>query len=293
MIKKTRIQGFPASHSYYEMRSRLRRAGLETVCVAANCPNRWECYSRGVATFLIMGKVCTRACSFCGIEGGSPGPLDPDEPGRVALLVRELGLRYVVVTSVARDDLPDMGAAHFRATVEAIKEEVPSVIVEALVPDFNGDEKIVDWVMAGGCDVFSHNMETVMRLFPGIRPYYDYECSLGILRLASTLGAVAKSGIMLGFGEDMDEVKETIRAVRAAGCECLTVGQYLQPTRKHMPVVKFYVDEEFRELADYALSIGFRSVASSPRVRSSYRVDCFFSRKADTIRIHSGRQLIS
>ena len=279
----------PQDASYFRMKAMVSRYSLGTVCVEAKCPNRWECYSRGVATLLIMGKVCARACSFCGIESGVPEPLDPDEPGRVALLVNELGLRYVVITSVTRDDLPDMGASHFRATVEAVKAEAPSVIVETLVPDFKGDGELIGAVLESGCDVFSHNMETVRRLFPIIRPGLDYERSLGVLELAGSMGAVTKSGIMLGLGEDMDEVMESVRDIKAAGCNCLTVGQYLRPRREYMPVVKFYGDDEFRAIADYARSLGFRFVASAPRVRSSYRVDCFFYRKADTIHIRSGR----
>ena len=237
-----------------------------------------------------MGKVCTRACSFCGIERGRPGPIDAEEPGRVALLVKEMGLRYVVVTSVTRDDLTDMGASYFRKTVEAIKGEVPSAIVETLVPDFKGEEGLIGMVVEGGCDVFSHNMETVRRLFPMIRPGYDYERSLGVLGLAGGIGAVTKSGIILGLGEEMGEVKELIYDIRSAGCDCLTVGQYLRPTRSHMLVARFYGDDEFQAIADYALSLGFSSVASAARVRSSYRVDCFFSKKGDTIHIHSGRR---
>ena len=266
----------PQEPSYFRTRALLRSHSVGTVCEEAGCPNRWECYSRGTATVLIMGKRCTRACSFCGIDRGHPEPLDPGEPARVAKMAGELGLRHLVITSVARDDIPDMGASHFRKAVGAVKAAGRPVTVEALVPDFGGEESSISTVVEGGCDIFSHNMETVRRLFPYIRPSYDYDLSLAVLSRAGEMGATTKSGMMLGLGERTGEARECIRHIREAGCRGITIGQYLRPTKMHPPVAKFYNEEEFDDLAEYARSLGFRYVASAPRVRSSYRGDCFF-----------------
>ena len=274
-IRKTAGR-LPQEPSYFKTRALLRSHSVGTVCAEAGCPNRWECYSRGTVTVLIMGKRCTRACSFCGIARGLPEPLDPGEPARVARMAGELGIRHLVITSVARDDIPDMGASHFREAVAAVKMAGRQVTVEALVPDFGGEESSISTVVEGGCDILSHNMETARRLFPYIRPSYDYDRSLAVLVRAGEMGATTKSGMMLGLGERTGEARECIRHIREAGCSWITIGQYLRPTKRHPPVAKFYNKEEFEDLADYARSLGFRYVASAPRVRSSYRGDCLF-----------------
>jgi len=256
---------------------------LNTVCQSAKCPNRGECFSAGTATFLIMGDACTRSCRFCAVEARVPQPLDADEPARVAEAARRLGLAHVVVTTVTRDDLPDGGASHFVAVIEALREAVPQARIEVLTSDFAGRMESVDAVVRARPDVYNHNLETVPRLYPAVRPEADYERSLAVLararetaaaREANTpahVGAMpTKSGLMLGLGETPDEVCDVMRDLREVGCDMLTLGQYLRPSTAHLPVSRFPEPDEFAKLAREARRMGFAAVASAPFVRSSY-----------------------
>lgn len=245
---------------------------LNTVCKSAKCPNRGECYSEGTATFLIMGDVCTRDCRFCAVESRMPAPLDPEEPLRVAEAAARLGLRHVVVTTVTRDDVPDGGAAHFVAVIEALRDAVPSATVEVLTSDFGGSDASIDTVAAAHPDVFNHNVETVPRLYASVRPQAVYERSLHVLeRVREVQPALpTKSGLMLGLGESADEVREVMRDLRGVGVSMLTLGQYLRPSSRHLPVAEFVSPETFAQLARDAYSLGFEAVASAPFVRSSY-----------------------
>jgi lipoyl synthase len=258
-----------------EVNALLGELELNTVCQSAKCPNRGECFSEGTATFMIMGDACTRSCRFCAVETRSPQPLDADEPRRVAEAVRRLGLRHAVVTSVTRDDLEDGGAAHFAAVVSAIKDEVPGVAVEVLTSDFGGDTAAVDVVLASRPDVYNHNLETVPRLYPTVRPGAEYERSLDILRHVSSsdTGIPAKSGLMLGLGETTAEVEAVMRDMRQAGVGMLTLGQYLAPSSLHLPVAEFVTPGVFAELGRTAYQLGFTAVASAPYVRSSYHAE--------------------
>ncbi|MDI6891380.1 MAG: lipoyl synthase [Actinomycetota bacterium] len=249
--------------------------GLSTVCQSARCPNLGECFSRGTATFMILGTRCTRRCGFCVIGKGEPLSLQEDEPERVALAAWKLGLRYVVVTSVTRDDLPDGGASQFAATVRAIKDMLPRAWVEVLTPDFRGSIDALTLVLREKPDVFAHNLETVPRLYPLVRPGADYERSLCVLRKAKELdGAVlAKSSLILGLGERKEEVLRVMEDLREAGCDVLTLGQYLRPSKEQLPVARFLPPEEFAELEAVAWGMGFRAVLAGPFVRSSYRAE--------------------
>lgn len=268
----------PSTPEYAATGGLLRELGLHTVCESARCPNQWECWSRRTATFMIGGDRCTRACRFCAVTTARPFPLDPLEPTRVAEAARRMRLRHVVVTAVARDDLEDGGAGHFRATIEAVRAANPGVAIEVLVPDFQGQADAIDTVLEARPDVFNHNVETVRRLTPAVRSRATYEGSLAVLRLARERAGypvVTKSGLMLGLGETPEEAGECLRDLRAAGCDWLTLGQYLQPTRAALPVVEFVSPEQFEALGRLALGLGFRAVASGPKVRSSYRADEF------------------
>jgi len=260
----------------------LEAADLPTVCESARCPNRVECWSRGTATFMILGDCCTRNCRFCSVKHGLPEPVRPDEPERVARAVGELGLRYAVVTSVTRDDLPDGGAGQFAATVREIRRLNPGVRVEVLVPDFRGNREAVRTVVEARPHVFAHNVETVRRLQPEIRPQASYETSLAVLRMAAEAsgagGPAVKSGLMVGLGETTAEVVETLEDLRRAGCVMVTVGQYLQADRQCLPVRRFVPPEEFGYYERVALDLGFKSVASGPLVRSSYLAEHYFDR---------------
>lgn len=269
----------PSGPQYERIRSMIDKSRLHTVCQEANCPNQFECFSAHTATFLIMGGTCTRNCRFCNIDGGQPGPLDPDEPRRVAQAAADMKLRYVVVTSVTRDDLPDGGAAHFAATIRALREKITGVQVEVLIPDFQGDKKALETVMAARPEVLNHNMETVKRLYPEARPQAEYRRSLNLLARVRQIdpSIPAKSGIMLGLGESEDEVRQTIADIHETGCRMLTIGQYLQPTANHLPVVDFVPPETFDHWRRVALEIGFEKVASGPFVRSSYHAGEMFS----------------
>lgn len=256
----------------------LSQAALHTVCQGAQCPNQHECFNRGTATFMILGEVCTRDCLFCAVKGGRPAPVDPGEPERVAGTAARLGLRHVVVTSVTRDDLPDGGAGVFAATIAALRARLPEARVEVLVPDFQGRTADIDTVLAARPDVFNHNLETVRRLQLAVRPAADYERSLAVLRRAAAAApsVAVKSGLMVGLGETDDELLEAIADLRKAGCELLTIGQYLAPSRRHAPVQRFVAPEQFAGYARQATAMGFRGVASGPMVRSSYQADRLF-----------------
>jgi lipoic acid synthetase len=256
-----------------EIQRMLRRSGLHSVCEEAHCPNRGECWSHRHVTFLLLGGVCTRACGFCAVATGRPGGApDPGEPRRVALAVAELGLAHAVLTSVTRDDLRDGGAAAFAATVGAIRAERPQTTVEVLTPDFRGDREAVATVCAAGPDVFNHNVETVPRLYPRVRPAALFERSLAVLSEARRLrpASVVKTGLMVGLGEEFDEVVDLMGALRAAGVDALTIGQYLRPTRRHLPVARYWEPEEFDALAAAGDEMGFAQIASAPLVRSSF-----------------------
>jgi lipoic acid synthetase len=262
----------PTGEGFFRTRKILKELGLHTVCEEAMCPNAGECWGHSTATFMLMGDACTRSCGFCAVRHGAPATLDPFEPGRVASAAERLGLRHVVVTSVNRDDLPDGGAAHFAATARAIKNRVPECAVEVLIPDFQGDARALAVVVASPIDVLNHNTETVPRLYPRVRPGARYARSLDLLRRAKETrrALLVKTGLMLGLGEATAELLETFRDLRQAGCDILTLGQYLRPTREHLPVTRFVTPGEFAELRDEALALGFRHVESGPLVRSSY-----------------------
>ncbi len=254
----------------------LRDNGLHSVCEEAACPNLGECFSHGTATFMIMGDICTRRCPFCDVAHGRPKPLDPQEPEHLARAIADMGLRYVVVTSVDRDDLRDGGAGHFAACIEAIRGATPNTRIEILVPDFRGRiDAALGILAANPPDVFNHNLETVPRLYHQARPGADYQGSLALLRRfkAACPDVPTKSGLMLGLGETLEEVEQALRDLRAHDCEMLTLGQYLQPSRDHLPVVRYVSPEEFEALAATARALGFASVASAPLVRSSYHAD--------------------
>jgi len=254
----------------------LREHKLHTVCEEAACPNLGECFHHGTATFMIMGDICTRRCPFCDVAHGRPEPLDPDEPHNLAETVKAMGLRFVVVTSVDRDDLRDGGAAHFVACIRAIRQAAPNTKVEILVPDFRGRlEPALAALAEAPPDIFNHNLETVPRLYRQARPGADYAWSLTLLARfrAQHPDIPTKSGLMLGLGEELDEVEQVMRDLRAHGCEHLTLGQYLQPSRHHLPVVRYVTPEEFDALAEKARQMGFTHVASGPMVRSSYHAE--------------------
>lgn len=256
------------------VRRLLGDLGLHTVCEGAKCPNRAGCWHDSAAAFLILGDACTRDCRFCAIpHAAQPAPPDPGEPARLAEAAAAMGLRHVVVTSVTRDDLPDGGAAQFAATIREIRARLPRAAVEVLVPDFQNDPAAIDAVLAARPDVFNHNLETVERLQPAIRPQADYRRSLAVLRRASQAGARTKSGLMLGLGETDAEVAAALRDLRAAGVALLTLGQYLAPSPAHQPVARFVPPAEFDRWRADALALGFASVASAPQVRSSYHAE--------------------
>jgi len=261
-----------ASHDYEAVRSMIRDKGLHTVCQEARCPNLWHCFSKKTATFLIMGNRCTRSCRFCAIEHGPSKPPDRDEPARVAETVAAMGLHYVVITSVTRDDLADGGASCFAHTINAIKDTVPHTKIEILIPDFQGDIAALTTVLNAGPTVLNHNIETVPRLYHAVRPGADYERSLSIIEAAGRIssGIPVKSGIMLGLGETSQELLTTMKELYKAGCSILTLGQYLQPTVRHLPVERYIPPDEFDDWGSKAMAIGFSAVASGPFVRSSF-----------------------
>ena len=267
--KKLRLEDLHA------IKARMRLGKLSTVCEEARCPNRTECFERRTATFLIAGDVCTRACGFCHITSGRPAPLDPLEPASLVAAARDMGLAHVVVTSVDRDDLTDGGAAHWVAVVRALKDDEPARTVEVLTPDFQGNAEQIDRVADAGPDVYNHNVETVPRLYPAVRPKSDFRRSLDLLgRVKSRhLAMTAKSGLMLGLGERDEEVLDVFRALRDAGVDVVTVGQYLRPSAWNLPVVEYATPERFAALEARGTEMGFTAVFAGPFVRSSYRAE--------------------
>jgi lipoic acid synthetase len=257
----------------------LRLLNLHTVCESARCPNIHECFHRGAATFMILGERCTRGCGFCSVLKGNPAKhdmrLDPTEPANVARMAAEMELRYVVITSVNRDDLPDGGSRHFAATVREVRRALRQARVEVLTPDFCGGHDAIARVLDAGPHVFNHNIETVPRLYRRVRPQADYRQSLDVLAFARhySESALTKSGFMLGLGETEEEVRALLRDLRAAGADLVTIGQYLQPTRRNLPVAAFIEPRQFEAYRDYGLAMGFRTVFSGPLVRSSYMAD--------------------
>jgi len=261
---------------YLETMSLIRNNRLETVCQQANCPNRGECFSSGTATFLILGNICTRNCSFCNITTGRPRPVDDDEPNRVAGAVKILDLEHAVITSVTRDDLPDGGAEQFVRVIDSIRRLNNKVTIEVLTPDFRGSRENILKVLKAEPDVYNHNIETVPRLYPAVRPAADYRQSLRLLKLISNGKTAVKSGIMVGLGETVDELNSVFVDMNEAGVEYLTIGQYLAPSQKHHPIIKYYEPSEFDNLAESARRAGIRSVFSAPLVRSSYHAKEIF-----------------
>jgi lipoyl synthase len=269
----------PGGKGYSQTENIVRENALHTVCEEAGCPNIGECWTHRHATMMILGDTCTRACAFCNVKTGLPGPLDPAEPVRVGEAVGRLGLRHVVVTSVDRDDLADGGAAHFAETIAAIRAASPGTTVEVLTPDFRGKEGAIETVMAAKPDVFNHNLETVPRLYLNIRPGARYFASLRLLDRAKALmpEGFTKSGLMVGLGESREEIMQVMDDLRSAGVDFLTIGQYLQPTRKHAPLARFWSPEEFHSLEATARAKGFLMVSATPLTRSSYHADSDFA----------------
>ena len=266
----------PTSEQVQQLKNTLRENNLHTVCEEAACPNLGECFSKGTATFMIMGDICTRRCPFCDVGHGRPNPLDPEEPVNVARTIRNMNLRYVVLTSVDRDDLRDGGAQHFVDCIRSTREHNPEIRIEILTPDFRGRMDLaLDILGQAPPDVFNHNLESVPRLYRKIRPGADYAWSLTLLQRFKQRhpGVPTKSGLMLGLGEELDEVEQVLRDLREHGVDMLTLGQYLQPSRDHLPVERFVTPEEFKQLEQLAYSLGFDQVASGPMVRSSYHAD--------------------
>ena len=269
---KVRMPGGP---NYLELRERLRGAQLHTVCEEARCPNIGECWERKTATFMILGDICTRACSYCAVTTGTPQTLDLGEPVRLAETVERMGLEYAVITSVNRDELTDGGAFIFAECIRQIHKRLPNCKVETLIPDFDGNWDALERVMEAGPETLNHNIETVRRVFSRVRAKGDYDRSLELLRRAKQLApyGVTKSGMMVGLGETRNEIAETMADLRAVDCDLLTIGQYLRPSDKHAPLSRWYTPDEFEELREVGESMGFRHVASGPLVRSSYHAD--------------------
>jgi lipoic acid synthetase len=268
----------PPGNAVARLKAKLRANRLVTVCEEASCPNIHECFGKGTATFMILGEVCTRRCSFCDVAHGRPKPPDADEPRHLAETIRDMGLRYVVVTSVDRDDLRDGGAAHFAACIREVRAANPDIRIEILTPDFRGRgrmERALEVLAENPPDVFNHNLETVRDLYPNVRPGADYEWSLTLLQRfkAQHADIPTKSGIMLGLGETAEQVHGALNDLRAHAVDMVTIGQYLQPTPHHHPVLRYWTPAEFDELADYGQRLGFQHVASGPLVRSSYHAD--------------------
>jgi lipoic acid synthetase len=268
----------PQSDTFAQTRNLLDGLRLHTVCESAKCPNHWECWSKGTATFMIAGDRCTRACGFCAVSTAKPLALETDEPQRVAEATRRMNLQHVVITAVARDDLADGGAEHFRQTIEAVRAACPGIVIEVLVPDFLDKDFAIDAVLAANPEIYNHNLETVRRLTPSVRHRATYERSLSVLaKVKAKRGDTihTKSGVMLGLGETEAELLEALVDLRTAHCDILTLGQYLQPTLQHLPVVEFVRPEKFAEYKTRAEGMGFVHVASGPMVRSSYHADEF------------------
>jgi len=264
----------PEGEVYFKTRRLLRELHLFTVCEEARCPNVGECWGKGTATFMIMGEICTRKCRFCAVAHGNPSPLDPDEPYRVAEAARRMGLSYVVITSVTRDDLPDGGAKHFSKTIKAIRDTIPEAGIEVLIPDFGGKEENLRVILESPPSVLNHNIETVKELYRKIgRPQSFYSRSLKVLKFYSEHGLIVKSGMMVGLGESKEQILVAMEDLLEAGVKILTIGQYLQPTKNNLSVEKYYLPDEFNELKEIALAKGFSGVESGPLVRSSYKAE--------------------
>jgi lipoic acid synthetase len=270
----------PSPETVDRVEEMMRHARLNTVCESARCPNLGECWSRQTATFMILGDVCTRSCGFCAIKVGRPDALDPDEPRRVAETARSMGLKHIVVTSVARDELPDEGAGQFAATIHALREAIPNAIVEVLTPDFKGKAWCIKIVADARPDIYNHNIETVERLSPEVRPQAKYRRTLELLQKVKVMDPAiyTKSGIMLGLGETPDEVVATLRDLRAVGVDAVTIGQYLRPTMKHLTVQQYIHPDQFAEYERIGMEMGFLFVASGPFIRSSYNAIEFSKR---------------
>ena len=258
---------------YLDIKQTMDRLKLHTICEEARCPNRWECWNARTATFLILGDICTRRCHYCSVETGRPLAIDHGEPVRVAAAVQALSLRHAVITSVNRDELEDGGAAIFAETIRQTRQLSPNCTIEVLIPDFEGNEEALAMVCDEKPEILNHNIETVPRLFPAIRPQGKYQRSIELLGRAKQLGMRTKSGLILGMGETMDEAREVMRDLRSVGCDIITIGQYLQPTREHLPVARFYDPSEFALLKEEGRALGFTHVESGPLVRSSYHAE--------------------
>jgi len=267
----------PSSQACFEVSQLLKKQGLNTICQSARCPNLGQCWEKKTATFLILGNICTRNCGFCAVRKGQPLPVNEHEPEALLQAVKEMALRYVVVTSVTRDDLPDGGASLFARVIYLIKENFPDTKVEVLIPDFKGEEEPLRQVLEAGPDVLNHNLETTLNIYPLInRPAANYYRSLRVLSRAKAYGAVTKSGLMLGLGESSDDLKQALTDLRESGCDLLTMGQYLQPSRRQVPITRFYTPEEFSGWQEFALSLGFKQVVAGPLVRSSYQAKSLY-----------------
>ena len=263
----------PNSREFRHVRDILANRHLHTICQEARCPNITECFHEGTATFLILGKICTRNCRYCHVIHDIPKPLDPHEPERLTEAVKALGLQYIVITSVTRDDLPDGGATIFAGSIASLRRQIPDCRVEVLIPDFQGNWRALEQVMAAGPDVINHNIEVVPTLYPNLRPQGNYKLSLELLhrsKLGTKKKIVSKSGFMVGFGEKREDILRLLEDLVAAKCERLTIGQYQQPTRNHWPVMRYYHPDEFKEMKEMACAMGFRHVESGPLVRSSF-----------------------
>ena len=265
----------PGGRNYLELREVLKTNALHTVCEEAHCPNIGECWERKTATFMVLGDICTRACSYCAVTSGKPGPVDLQEPARLADAVERMARRYAVITSVDRDDLRDGGAFIFAQCIKQIHERIPGCKVEVLIPDFQGNWDALSAVMDARPETLNHNIETVRRVFQRVRHRGDYDLSLELLSRAKRMGGrtVTKSGMMVGLGETWDEIADTMRDLRSVDCDLLTIGQYLRPSDKHVPLARWYTPREFAELKEIGEALGFKSVASGPLVRSSYHAD--------------------
>lgn len=264
---------FRADNRYAEVSSVMKKHCLHTICSSGRCPNMAECWSRGTATFMILGDICTRSCKFCNTDTGRPLPPKADEPEQLATSIQTIGLKHAVVTAVTRDDLPDQGAAHWAACIQAIKTLNPNTTIEVLIPDFQGNTELIDQVLVETPNIIAHNIETVRRLTSSVRSAAKYDISLRVLKHIAASNIPAKSGLMLGLGETEEEIFQTMDDLRAVDCSILTLGQYLQPTRKHLEVQAYIHPDKFAEYKDIALNKGFRRVESGPLVRSSYHAE--------------------
>lgn len=263
----------PSGKEYVKVKDIVARHKLHTICTSGQCPNMAECWGRGTATFMILGDICTRSCKFCATKTGKPAPVDPDEPNNLAESVKLMNLKHCVITSVDRDDLEDGGAEHWAETIRQVKTINPGITIEALIPDFKGNQQHIQGVIDAKPEVISHNLETVRRLTPQVRSAARYDRSLEVIGQIATSGLVAKSGIMVGLGETEQEISETMDDLLAVGCQVMTIGQYLQPTKVHLPVLEYFHPDTFKRWEEAGLQKGFRFVESQPLVRSSYHAE--------------------